>query len=324
VKVCLGGTFNIIHKGHELLFEKAFEGDNQVFIGLTSDRLIEGKKSVDVDDYNTREGNLRSFLDGKGWKGRFTITELTDELGPAAFKDFDAIIVSEETQEGAHAINSEREKEGLKPLEIFTVKLALAENGEVISATKIKKGLMDVNGKLMKKVLVHVGSENPVKINAVENIFSKIFRRVKVIGVNVKPNVPPQPKEKEVIQGAIERSRSVMDSECDFGVGIEAGLFYNDVAERYFDIQYCAIVDKGKRLTLGHGSGFYYPQDIMDIVKTGKTVGQSMEDRFGIKNIGQKKGAIGYLSKDLITRTKLTEQAVVMALIPRIRSELYE
>jgi inosine/xanthosine triphosphatase len=176
----------------------------------------------------------------------------------------------------------------------------------------------------MKRVLVHVGSENPVKIKAVENIFSKIFRRVKVEGMNVKPNVPPQPKEKEVIQGAITRAEKTLSEEADFGVGIEAGLFYNEVAEKYFDVQYCAIVDKGKRLTLGHGPGFYYPGDIMDIVNTGKTVGQSMEDKYGIKNIGRKKGAIGYLSKELIDRTKLTEQAVVMALIPRIRSELYE
>jgi pantetheine-phosphate adenylyltransferase len=138
MKVCLGGTFNIIHRGHELLFERAFENDNQVFIGLTSDDLIEGKKTVDVDDYLTREGNLRSFLDGKGWKGRFTITELKDELGPAAHKDFDAIIVSEETRDGAHAINAQRESNSLEPLKIFAVKLALAETGEIISATKIK------------------------------------------------------------------------------------------------------------------------------------------------------------------------------------------
>jgi inosine/xanthosine triphosphatase len=324
MKVCLGGTFNIIHKGHELIFQKAFEGDNQVFIGLTSDELISGKKEVEIDEFHAREKRLIAFLNGMGWEGRFTISKLTDELGPAKEKDFDAIIVSEETIAGAEAINLEREKKSLKPLKIHPVKMAFAENGDIISSTRIKKGEMDVNGKLMKRVLIYIGSENQVKIKAVENVFSKLFRRVSVKGIRVDSNVPEQPKEKDVIKGAIKRATDVLDSDCDFGVGIEAGLFFNEVEKKYFDVQYCAIIDKRKRITLGHGGGFIYPDEIINLINQGKTVGQAIEEMYGIKDVGRKNGAIGFLSKDLLNRTKLTEQAVLMALIPRIRSELYE
>jgi inosine/xanthosine triphosphatase len=324
MKVCLGGTFNIIHKGHELLFEEAFKNDNQVFIGLTSDELIKGKKEYEVDKYEVRQRALSSFLDGKGWNGRYTISKLVDELGPATTKDFDAIVVSEDTREGAEAINRTREQNSLKPLKILTVKLAYAENGDVISSTRIKKGQMDVNGKLMKRVIVHIGSENQVKINAVNNVFSQLFRNVKAKGFSVGGDVPEQPKEEEVIQGAIQRAMGAMTGDCDFGVGIEAGLIYNDVAEKYFDVQFCVVVDRAKRITFGHGSGFCYPESIMQLVSQGRTVGESMEESFGIKDIGKRMGAIGYLSKDLLDRTKLTEQAVIMAMIPRIRSDLYE
>ncbi len=324
MKVCFGGTFNILHKGHELMFEKAFENDNQVFIGITSDGLARKAKEVDIEDFEERKKNLESFLDGKGWRSRYSITRLDDELGPAVRKDFDAIVVSEETRPRAEVINSEREKNGLKSMEIYTVKMALAENGDTVSATKIKKGEMDVNGKLLKKVVVCVGSENPLKINAVENVFSKLFRRVQIIGKKVNSGVPNQPMEKEVIEGAIERAKNALDEECDFGVGIEAGLIWNDVAREYFDVQYCAVIDKAKRLTSGHGSGFYYPPILVDLVKQGRTIGQSIEEKFGISDIGKKQGAIGYLSKDLFDRTRLTEQAVLMAFIPRIRRELYE
>ena len=324
MKVCFGGTFNIIHKGHELLFKKAFEGDNQVFIGLCSDELIKGKKTVEIDDYEIRERSLISFLESKGWKARFTISKLVEELGPATSGDYDAIVVSEETVNGAKEINKVREQTSLGPLKILTVRMAFAENGDIISSTRIKKGEMDVNGKLMRKVLVHVGSENPVKVSAVENIFSELFRHVHVSGMKAKVDVPLQPKEKEVISGAIQRAEAAMSGDCDFAVGIEAGLIWNEIAEKYFDVQYCAVLDKAKRLTLGHGSGFYYPDKIIDIVNQGKTIGQSMKDLFGLKNIGREKGAIGFLSKDLLTRTKLSEQAVLMALIPRIRRELYE
>ncbi|UCE39519.1 MAG: inosine/xanthosine triphosphatase [Thermoplasmata archaeon] len=176
----------------------------------------------------------------------------------------------------------------------------------------------------MRKVVVCVGSENHVKINAVNNVFSKLFRRVQVKGTDVKKSVPEQPMEKEVIEGAIERAKSALSQECDFGVGIEAGLFYNDVADKYFDVQYCAVIDRAKRTTIGHGSGFYYPSILIDLVKQGRTISQGIEEKFKIKDVGKKKGAIGYLSKDLFDRTRLTEQAVLMAIIPRIRSELYE
>lgn len=324
MKVCLGGTFNIIHKGHELLFQKAFEDENQVFIGLTSDELILGKKEVETDEYEIREQRLIAFLNGMGWEGRFTISKLVDELGPAREKDFDAIIVSEETKAGAEDINKEREKSSLKPLEILTVKMAFAENGDIISSTRIKKEEMDVNGKLMKKVLIYIGSENQVKINAVENIFSKLFRRVAVKGIKVDPNVPEQLKEKEVIEGAIKRATDALDSDCDFGVGIEAGLFFNEVENKYFDVQYCAIIDRSKRITLGHGGGFIYPDELIKLVNQGKTVGEAIHALYGIKDAGKKSGAIGFLSKELLDRTKLTEQAVLMALIPRVRRELYE
>jgi pantetheine-phosphate adenylyltransferase len=44
--VAMGGTFDIIHKGHITLLEKAFSISTNVIIGLTSDELAEkiGKK----------------------------------------------------------------------------------------------------------------------------------------------------------------------------------------------------------------------------------------------------------------------------------------
>jgi inosine/xanthosine triphosphatase len=324
MKVCIGGTFNILHLGHELLFERAFEDDNQVYIGLTSDELAKEERTVSIDDFDTRKNNLKSFLDGKGWSGRYTITQLEDKLGPSVREDYDAIVVSEDTRSGAEAINVEREKNALKPLKILVVGMAYSETGDVISSTKIKKGEMDVNGKIMRKVVICVGSENQVKIKAVENVFSMLFSRIQVNGMTVKVNVPEQPMEKEVIQGAVDRAKAALNGKCDFGVGIEAGLLWNETIDKYLDVQYCAVIDKSKRMTLGHGSGFYYPDEVIDLVKKGRTIGQSMKERYGIEDVGRRMGAIGYLSKDILNRTKLTEQAVLMAMIPRIRRDLYE
>nr|BAL59131.1 hypothetical protein HGMM_OP3C286 [Candidatus Acetothermum autotrophicum] len=53
-------------------------------------------------------------------------------------------------------------------------------------------------------------------------------------------------------------------------------------------------------------------------------MGDVMSELAGIEKLGHKIGAIGYLSKGVLTREQLTEQAVLMALIPRLRPELYE
>ena len=46
--VAMGGTFDIIHKGHLTLLSKAFSISSKVIIGLTSDELAEkrGKKTL--------------------------------------------------------------------------------------------------------------------------------------------------------------------------------------------------------------------------------------------------------------------------------------
>lgn len=168
---------------------------------------------------------------------------------------------------------------------------------------------------------VAVGSTNPVKVKAAENVFRRVYGDVQVEGVEVSSGVPAQPFGQETVSGAINRAKSAYAPEkYDLGVGIEAGLF--EVNEFTLDLQYCAIYD-GEWLTLGCGSGFEYPPVVLDEVLAGKEVGEIMSRVAGIENLGEKQGAIGFLSKGMLDRTKLTEQSVFMALIPRMNPGLY-
>jgi len=171
---------------------------------------------------------------------------------------------------------------------------------------------------------VAVGSRNPVKIKAVENVFRRVYGEVSVEAVKAHPGVPSQPFGAETITGAINRAKSAFAREkFDLGVGIEAGLFkISGEAELTVDVQYCAIYD-GSWLTLGCGSGFEYPPAVLDEVLAGKEVGDVMSRVAGIEDLGEKQGAIGFLSRGMLTRTQLTEQGVLMALIPRMNPHLY-
>ena len=175
---------------------------------------------------------------------------------------------------------------------------------------------------------VAVGSTNPVKIKAVRNTLKRLSIKASVKGVEVSSDAPPQPiGQNSIIKGAIGRARRALRSgNFDVGVGIEAGLVnVTHVQSGFLDVEWCAIVDKRGAVTLGHSSGFEYPRVVIEAVMEEKEeIAKVMERLTGIKNIGRRMGAIGYLSRGKLNRIKFTEQAVFTAMLPRIRKELYE
>jgi len=157
---------------------------------------------------------------------------------------------------------------------------------------------------------------NRVKIEAVRTVMERIFGNVIVIPADVESGVPEQPRELEIREGAINRARSAL-GDNDISVGIEAGVFPTD--DGLYDFQYCAVLDRSGKLTIGIGSGFRYPDDVAALVSEGMTVGEAMHKLYGHADIGKKQGAVGLLSKGLLDRKALTEQSVVSAMIPRMK-----
>lgn len=167
---------------------------------------------------------------------------------------------------------------------------------------------------------VCVGSKNPVKIRAVKKAVGRFFR-AEVFGVEVSSGVSPQPMGfEETFRGALNRAKNAY-KRANWGVGIEAGLIYIEPLRNYFDIQICVIYDGS--ISIGLGPGFIYPPKVIEEVLRGREVGEVMEELTGIREIGKKIGAIGYLTAEKVTREEITEQSVLMALVPRIRAELF-
>ncbi|ADP76827.1 cytidyltransferase-related domain protein [Methanothermus fervidus DSM 2088] len=321
--VAVGGTFDKLHIGHKRLLQTAFKIGKKILIGVTSDEFA-SKKGSDVDPYNLRVKNLKKFL--SKYKGRYELKKLNDRYGPTIYDEkIDAIVVSRETEATAHEINKIRKIKGMKKLDIIVIDMVLAEDGKPISSTRIRKGEIDKEGRL-KKVKVVVGSKNPVKIQATKNIFKKIFkdREVVVDSKDVNSGVSPQPIGiEETITGAINRAKNAYSQEYNFSVGIEAGLVeVPKTITGFMDIQWCAIYN-GEKVTLGASAGFEYPPFVIKKVMEGKEVGEIMEKFTGIKNLGEKEGAISYLSKGLLDRVENTEQCVLTAMIPWINRDYY-
>jgi len=324
-RVCIGGTFDRLHRAHRELLNRACEEGDRIFVGVTSDKLARtNRRGARLQPFSARVRAISSYLNSRGKP--FDIIPLNDRFGPAAHGPYDAIIVSHDTHTTAEEINKLRRNRHLPPLQIIEMDMVLAEDGLSLSSSRIREGEVDGEGKL-KVVRVRVGSANPVKVEAVRTVLRQAFkgRRLEVEGREVRSEVPAEPFGKDVINGALHRAENALlfDDWAHFGVGIEAGLFWCEHLQDYLDIQYCAILDRGGRITLGHGPGFQYPPPLMSLVKNGSTVGEAMARLTGIQGIGHKKGVVGYLSKGMLVRKKLTESAIIAALLPRINTELY-
>ena len=155
-------------------------------------------------------------------------------------------------------------------------------------------------------MIVRVGSTSEMKVKAARLAFSRFFKKVKVRGVDVLSGVAPQPLSfGEIARGARNRARAAFQ-DCDYAVGIEAGVFrLSAVSTRPFQITLACVFD-GEREALGAGPCFELPERMVrEIVKA---------DR----------GSVSIVTKGKVTRASVTRDAVLMALAPLVSPKLYE
>lgn len=151
-KVAVGGTFDELHRGHKVLLFKAFEVGEFVAIGLSSDELVSKlTKPHKTANYQKRLLGLQEFLADLGLTNRAKIVPLFAAFGlTLQDTELQAIVVSEETKHVAEKINQERAKKEMQPLEIITVNMVPSQNCSPISTTRIRKGEIDREGRLLK------------------------------------------------------------------------------------------------------------------------------------------------------------------------------
>ncbi len=169
-----------------------------------------------------------------------------------------------------------------------------------------------------------VGTDNPLKVAATRAAFTVVFpdQELAVTGVHVDTSVSPQPIDADVSAGAIARARAAQ-GEAAFGVGIEAGILRLPGCDRYLNIQVCAVIDHTGALTIGTGPGFELPRPVTQQLLHGIELNHEISRIAGIAEIKKKSGAIGYLSAGRTNRFTITYTAVLMALIPYIRRDLF-
>ena len=147
--VALGGTFDILHKGHFALLQKGFSISSKVIIGITSDEFATKKGKNLLHGYLERYNTLESTIKKNFPNSQFEISRLDNDFGPAVLeKEVEALVVSEETVEKGQILNKLRLERQLPPVEIVSVPMVLATDGKRISTSRIKNSEIDAEGNL--------------------------------------------------------------------------------------------------------------------------------------------------------------------------------
>jgi pantetheine-phosphate adenylyltransferase len=147
--VAMGGTFDIIHRGHLTLLSNAFAISDKVIIGLTSDEFAAKKGKILNNKYEKRLENLTISISKEFPNTSLQISKLDDDFGPAVLeKEVEALVVSDETSNQGNVLNKLRSEKNLPPAQIITVPMFLAKDGTRVSTTRIKNSEIDSEGNL--------------------------------------------------------------------------------------------------------------------------------------------------------------------------------
>ena len=172
---------------------------------------------------------------------------------------------------------------------------------------------------------VAVGSAHPVKVRAgaatVADYGDVVAAGAPVGGFDVASGVADQPIGLDTVAAGARARAAAAHARAGGGAatlafGLESGLF--EVAGRHLDACVCAAFD-GNSHSLGVSCAFEIPPDVlrhvlddgMDLSQAANAAGLARDAKLGAKG-----GLIAILTRDRVTRTDYTAQAVRMALAP--------
>jgi len=206
---------------------------------------------------------------------------------------------------------------------------------------------------------VAVGSANPSKLRSVQQALERVVSRndnkgviLELLPFTAPSGVPDQPfGNEETKLGAKNRARAARDAYRDsqgiephFAVGLEGGLEWLDeelwcmawmavLGSRSASVLECmASTDCGEYDAFDEEEScwgtaktgtFALPSSVADLVKDGMELGDADDQVFSRIKSKHGSGTVGLLTDGLIDRSAYYEHALILALVPWIRPDVY-
>lgn len=185
---------------------------------------------------------------------------------------------------------------------------------------------------------IALGSGRAAKIMAVRAACARIasvdgaWNRAEIIARPVETSTPRMPlTDMQLMRGARERAEAVRallageGAGAQFYVGLEGG-FHSITFDgaRHTFLRGWAYASDGVRGSFGAAPSVSVPLAIVQRVeRTGRELGDVMDELAGERDLRSRQGTWGVLSRDLLTRAMSFEAALLAAFAPFYNAQLY-
>lgn len=175
---------------------------------------------------------------------------------------------------------------------------------------------------------IFVGSKNAGKIEGARRAFARYFENIDVVGVSVSSDVPDQPVNDDIYNGAVNRvinlKKYAVDNNiaADYYVSIESGI--NNLLGDWIITNVAVIENSDGERSMATSPSFPVPNRLVDeIISTdlNKVMNKVFSEDKDRHNGG---GAIELLTHGELSRIDLTEVAFIMALTKFINKDKWK
>ncbi len=172
----------------------------------------------------------------------------------------------------------------------------------------------------MKVMKIIVCSENPVKIQAVQEAFKAYFDNFEIKGLDLKdqPLVQIQPLSAEqTLESANRRVEIALKKEqADFYVSLEGGISKDQFGA--FLTWYVNVTDKDGKRSIAGGGRMPLPSIIYDRLTENKEkeLGEIIDELAEEENTKKKGGASALFTGNRVLRKDVFKRDVIIALVP--------
>ncbi len=162
---------------------------------------------------------------------------------------------------------------------------------------------------------IAIGSTNPTKTRAVENVLRALYSDLEMITLEVASGISAQPiGDEETRTGAHNRAQRVLElTDAEWGFGLEGGVIQTEFG--VMTNAWCVIVARDGRVGVGGSANMLLPDIVAQrVLHDGRELGEAMDEYANTQDVKRGQGAIGILTRGLLNRQGAYEYIVKLAL----------